>query len=169
MQDSTLSWWLWSCLPLGHRGSLLVERIQPLFQCRLQGPVSLQTNEETQAYARTATLTVKNNRAALFGHIVEQQQVENWEMLVHLDYYLIVESLTMLIYIYIESLSVRWCCSLWIILGPALQHNTCFVMEIDNNECVINSWDRCWAEIRCSLTAVTLLCWTTEQWKSKKY
>lgn len=47
----------------GQEASLLYKRIQPLSLFVLQGPVPLQTNEETQAFARTTT--VKNSRTAL--------------------------------------------------------------------------------------------------------
>lgn len=50
----------------GPLGSLLYERIHPLSRSVLQGPVPLQTNEETQAYARSTRLTVKNSGSALF-------------------------------------------------------------------------------------------------------
>lgn len=55
------------------RGALVYERIQPLSCSVLQGPVPLQTNEETQGCARTITPTVKNSRTALF---VDLQQTE---------------------------------------------------------------------------------------------
>lgn len=50
----------------GPLGSLLYERIHPLSRSVLQGPVPLQTNEETQAYARSTPLTEKNSGSALF-------------------------------------------------------------------------------------------------------
>lgn len=56
----------------GPQGSLLYKRIQPLSRSVLPGPVPLQTNEETRAYARTTTLTVKeqNRRTALVVDVI---------------------------------------------------------------------------------------------------
>lgn len=59
----------------GPLGSLLYERIHPLSV--LQGPVPLQTNEETLGYARTTSLTVNTAELHFLSAQVAQQEAEN--------------------------------------------------------------------------------------------